>query len=522
MTTPNQAGGLGRWWQVLSALAALLAVVFVLYGDTVMAMVAIWDRSETYAHAYTVLPIVLWLIWQKRQALASLTPQPTAWALFPIGCAGFVWLLGELVASNAITQLAFTALLVLAVLAVLGRQATRVIVFPLVFLFFAVPIGDFLLPLFMGWTADFTVLALRLSGIPVYREELKFVIPSGTWSVVEACGGVRYLVASFMVGTLFAYLKFYSMRRRLIFVGISILVPIVANWIRAYLIVMLGHLTSNRLAVGADHLIYGWVFFGVVMTIMFILGARWSEPAPALKKVSNTAAAVHDTPWRAYVLVTVTIGAAALAALPHVAVWAIGKTEVGQQQPQLAPLASLAPDWQSSDQPLVDWAPAFENPSAQVTRTYKSDDREVGLYVGYYRQQGYGRKLVSSSNVLVKTNNHAWVRAEASTRTLKIGENSVTVRATQLRGAGVAGQATQKRLLVWQTYWINGTLTASDHLAKAYGAFYRLLGRGDDAAVIILYVPYEDLASADATLELFARDNLGTLEAQLRAVRDRR
>ncbi|MDH3461237.1 MAG: EpsI family protein, partial [Burkholderiaceae bacterium] len=176
----------------------------------------------------------------------------------------------------------------------------------------------------------------------------------------------------------------------------------------------------------------------------------------------------------------------------------------------------------SSDQPLVDWAPAFENPSAQVTRTYKSDDREVGLYVGYYRQQDYGRKLVSSSNVLVKTNNHAWVRAEASTRTLKIGENSVTVRATQLRGAGVAGQATQKRLLVWQTYWINGTLTASDHLAKAYGAFYRLLGRGDDAAVIILYVPYEDLASADATLELFARDNLGTLEAQLRAVRDRR
>ena len=65
---------------------------------------------------------------------------------------------------------------------------------------FAVPVGEFLLPVFMEWTADFTVLALRLSGIPVYREGLQFVIPSGNWSVVEACSGIRYLIASLMVG----------------------------------------------------------------------------------------------------------------------------------------------------------------------------------------------------------------------------------------------------------------------------------------------------------------------------------
>jgi hypothetical protein len=27
-----------------------------------------------------------------------------------------------------------------------------------------------------------------------------------------------------------------------------------------------------------DHLIYGWVFFGIVIMIMFMIGARWSEP----------------------------------------------------------------------------------------------------------------------------------------------------------------------------------------------------------------------------------------------------
>ena len=137
--------------------------------------------------------------------------------------------------------------------------------FPLAFLFFAAPVGEFLMPWLMARTADFTVFALRLSGIPVYREGLHFIIPSGSWSIVEACSGVRYLIASLMAGTLFAYFNYRSLRRRLLFVVVALLVPIVANWLRAYFIVLFGHLSDNKLAVAADHLIYGWVFFGVVI-----------------------------------------------------------------------------------------------------------------------------------------------------------------------------------------------------------------------------------------------------------------
>ncbi len=111
----------------------------------------------------------------------------------------------------------------------------------------------------------------------MYREGQNFVVPSGNWSVVEACSGIRYLIASLTVGTLYAYLTYTSLKRRLIFVGISLLVPVVANWLRAYLIVMIGHLSGNKLAVGVDHLIYGWVFFGVVIAIMFAIGMRWAE-----------------------------------------------------------------------------------------------------------------------------------------------------------------------------------------------------------------------------------------------------
>ena len=138
----------------------------------------------------------------------------------------------------------------------------RVLAFPLAFLFFAVPFGEIFVPTLIDWTADFTVAALRFSGVPVYREGNHFVIPTGRWSVVEACSGVRYLIASLMVGTLYAAIAYRSARRRACFIVAAILVPIVANWLRAYMIVMLGHLSNNRLATGVDHIIYGWMFFG--------------------------------------------------------------------------------------------------------------------------------------------------------------------------------------------------------------------------------------------------------------------
>src|SRR6266581_6001215 len=229
-----------RAWPLALA-ACIVSILWIIawYGSTGLAMVSIWARSDTFAHGFIVLPIALWLVWRVRARIAAVTPHPSWWVLAPIAAAGFAWLMGELAAVNAVSQSAFTALLVLTVPAVLGTRVARVIAFPLGFMFFAVPIGEFLMPQLMSWTADFTVLALTLTGIPVYREGLQFVIPSGYWSVAEACSGVRYLIASLMVGTLYAYLVYRSPRRRLVFVGVSILVPIVANWLRAYMIVMI-------------------------------------------------------------------------------------------------------------------------------------------------------------------------------------------------------------------------------------------------------------------------------------------
>ncbi len=514
------------WPRVLPAFLLVVVTILVAYRDTLGEMIAAWSRSETYMHGYTVVPIALWLAWMRRDHVVAQTPRPVAWMLAPIAAAATVWMLGEMASVNAVKQLAFVGLLVLAVPTLLGPQVARRLLFPLCFLVFAVPVGEFFVPQLMEWTAGFTVAALRASGIPVYQEGLQFVIPSGSWSVIDACSGVRYLIASLMVGTLFAYLNYTSLRRRLAFVLVAALVPIVANWVRAYMIVMLGHLSNNRLAAGVDHLIYGWVFFGVVIMAMFAIGSRWTQPPlPPQSPSSGTASRAMVAGNHSGMVWMVAAGAIVLTLLPHLGTWTLGRLDV-EAPVRLAPLASPAGGWRAAPQADTDWQPLFRAPAAQSNAVFANGDgREVSVHIAYFRRQDRGGKLVSSSNLLIAAD-APWAQVGQGSRAVELAGRPAVVRTARLRGSAHAALATDVGLLVWQVYWADGRLTASDIRAKLYGALQRLRGHGDDAAAITLYTRTAYGASpddeADARLESFATSNWAGIEQQLRQARDAR
>jgi len=505
--------------RTLVVLAGLVALTLWLYRDTGASMVALWNSSETFAHGYVVPLISLWLVWRQRSGLAALAPSfaPSPSALLGVVLAGAAWLVGEAATVNALRQFALVAMLVLAVPAVAGWPLARRLAFPLGFLFFAVPFGDFLLPQLMQWTADFTVFALRLSGIPVYRDGLQMVIPSGTWSVVEACSGVRYLIASVMVGAIFAYLHYRSARRRWLFMLVALTVPIVANWARAYAIVMIGHLSGNKLAVGVDHLIYGWVFFGVVIGLMFMIGMRWSEP--------EQEAAATPTPMpsaareRQQSLLSHAAIAAAMAfalALPLLAD-RLTERAVETAAPRLVlppSVATLAP----ADSALPEWAPVFNNPAATLNRRLLAAGQPVGLYVAYYRNQGERSKLVSSINTLVRSEDKQWIRTASGQRSVETPAGRIEARTGLLRDR--VQMSDGPALTVWQFYWVDGVFEASDARAKLRGAWQRLRGAGDDGAAIVLYTTATPPAAAEAALEAFLREHLAALHSQLRSTRD--
>ena len=485
--------------------AAILLLPALAYIETVRSIIALWDSSETFAHGYIILPITLLLIWQRRDSLRQLPMAPCWPALGLLALCGFGWLLAELGEVQFVRQYAFAAMLPLSVLAVLGWTLARALAFPLLFVLFAVPFGEIFIAPLINITADFTVAMLRLTGIPVLREGNHFAIPSGNWSVVEACSGVRYLISSVTLGCLYAYLSYRSRVRQAVFIALSVIVPIVANGLRAYMIVMIGHLSGMTLAVGVDHLIYGWIFFGIVMFLLFWVASYWREDR------AEPAAHVAGTIGKPRRASPASLAAAAVAVLATVSVWPAYAWYLDRSQDNPAPvvLAPVASSW-TQTQAVSSWNPAFTEPAARMQAAYVQDGRQVGVHVLYYRNQHRGGSaLISSVNRIVGEHD-AWRELGRDAHTVPLGDGrQLQVRETRLSGP-------QRKLVVWQWYSLGGEHVASDTLGKLKQVRQRLFDGHDDGAAVLLHAPYsENPEEARSVLRSFAASHLGALDQSI-------
>jgi exosortase A len=508
---PSQAPERSRWIAA-AVMALVVGWLTYWYRDTAISIESIWRRSETFAHGYAIVPIVLYLVWRSRGHLARQPIAPSAIALPFIVGAGFAWLIARAASVLGGEQFMFVLMIPLAVWAVLGTLMFRALAFPLVFLLFAVPFGEFAVPKLMDWTADFTVIALSASGVPVFREGNSFIIPSGRWSVVEACSGVRYLIASLVVGSLYAYLTYRSWQRRLVFIAAAIVVPLVANWVRAYTIVMIGHLSNNRLAVGVDHVIYGWVFFGVVMALLFGVASIWREDMVRDSPPATDAAGALPA---ANPVTLVLMGLAVVVASgPWPPLSASLDASDAARQVRLGAIAPIG-GWAVTKSTDVQFRPDFANPLAETTQYFAKGDVRVGVFVGYYAAQNQARELVSHHNQIATTTNRHWREIRRGRVEASVGGSALSVRAAELEGAAV-------RLDAWRWYWIDGRLTASDVMAKVLLAWSRLTGRGDDSAVVVIYGENKrGNGDADSGLRQFASEMGGSITRMLDAAEGR-
>lgn len=492
-----------RKWLLPGVLTgAVLLLLAAMYWPTLQSMIDVWGRSETFAHGYLVFPISAWLIWRMRDRLARITPTPDLRGLLLLAGAGAAWLLADAGSVNVVAQYAFVTILISAVWTLLGASFLRAAFFPLMFLFFAVPVGEFLIEPLMRLTADFTVAMLRLSGIPVYREGTFFSIPTGDWSVVEGCSGLRYLIASVTLGVVYAYLTYRSWTRRVLFTLAAVIVPILANSGRAYLIVMIAHLSDMKLALGVDHYIYGWVFFGLVMLLLFWMGSFWREdetpPAPGAAGDPEPTTDSGRGLASCAVLVLVLAG-----------VWpAYGAWLASRPLPEMAALElETRSGWQPVA-PFTSWQPHWVGADRQLRESYAQAGRKVLLALDYYATQRQDAELVNSQNLLVRQKDADWVKVGEATVTADTGRGLQQVRQARLRGRD--GQ----RLLVWQWNLIDGQSVVNDHLAKLRLAVERVRLQRDDGLSVLIATPYEEggAEAAAQTLARFAADMAPAIE----------
>jgi exosortase A len=308
-----------RLWHIAIGLLALGALAFGLaFHVEVVRAVEVWDESTAYNHCFLIIPISAYLIWERRHALAASSPHPDPRLLLAMIPVGLVWLFAEQMQILEGRQLMAMTLFQIFIMAVLGLKVWRISAFAILYLYFLVPSGAFLTGSMQEFAARFAVKGVELLGIPVYSDGLDIEVPGARFTVAEACAGLRFLIASVALGTLYGYTMYRSWQRRAAFIIVSIIVPIIANGMRVMGIVVYGYILGNAEAAIADHLIYGWVFFSIVSIILILLGLPFRQDVPVFVIPETGPAQRRGQPARIAAVTAASVVFVALLASPIV------------------------------------------------------------------------------------------------------------------------------------------------------------------------------------------------------------
>ena len=481
------------WSKHLKLLAmAALAILAVFWRDGVD-MVRIWWAVSTYNHCLLIVPILYYLVQQRQEELAKLTPEIWLPGLLLTAIASLGWLLGEAAGVAFARQLGLLMMLQGAVVTLLGPTVARGLIFPLCFSFFLVPFGEEFVPFLQMVTAKLSMIFLGWANIPAFIDGVFISTPTGYFEVAEACSGIKFLIAMLAYGALVSNVCFQSWNRRILFMTAAVIVPVIANGIRAFGTMYIAHHTTLDFAAGFDHIFYGWFFFAFVLILVMAIGwpffdRRIDDPmidGDALKE-SRPPQSPSQKPVKAM---------AAMAALVLIPVlW----TSVLAAQESTVPDEIALPEvagWEIvTYQPLYPWQPRFDGSSHQLLGRYRnrSTDMEVDLVIAVYDRQEEGREIVGyGQGALVPNTRWSWNRdldAPAGATAVELIAPGPVVRD------------------VVSFYRIGGKLTGSGSVVKLETLKSNILGGSRQAVAILVSSETNREASPRIAIDAFLSD----------------
>ena len=279
-------------------------------------------------------------------------------------------------------------------IACLGKAVSSGLAFPIYYALFLIPAGEELVPPMQTLTAEMSMALLALSGVPAHIEGIFITTPSGYFQVAEACSGVKFLVAMAAYGALVANVCFRTFRRRALFVLAALAIPILANGVRAWGTIYAASVVDRDFAVGFDHVVYGWLFFAIVIALLMVVGWRFFDRKPgdawfAPEKLQSPGTAPGATP-RA---IRIAAAAVALAAAPPL--WSAAIASASPPAAADIALPQVAGWERVPGERGRPWQPHFAGADViRLGRYRDSAGRGVDLAIALFARQEEGRELV--------------------------------------------------------------------------------------------------------------------------------
>lgn len=492
-----------NWLVAVWSLVILLLLTLGLYQQTVLYLLGLWNQLEMgeYAHGYLVLAISAYLIVRNRKTMSVLSPSPNYIAMLAVIASSMLWMVAVLVGVNVVQTVGLLLLVLSIVWLVLGNEVMRTLLFPILFIGFALPIWFPLSPLLQDLTADVVFGLMRGIGVPALREGNVIVVSAGKLSIEEACSGLRYLLAALTLGTLYAYLNYVTLRARVSVVLVSAAAAILANWLRVAIVVYLGHVTDMQHPLVHDHLSLGWYLFGGLVIVLLIVDAwlhryQSSEKANSMSQKNNFRSFVDTKRERNYV-VLVLAGILVVSVAP-VTVYSVNHLPGADDKPDTVRLPEMIGDWHRGAAVEDSWKPIFHG-AINHKHSYQKDDNSVILYVGYYHAQKQGEELINELNRI--SNKEIWRTRYPGPQLRSMGDWQILEQLLE--------HSNNKRRLVWYWYNIAGQFTTNKYAAKIYQLLGLLTGKREAMVVAVAIDIDDDLEHAREVLSKFTLVTIG-------------
>lgn len=261
-----------------------------LFHEVIAKLVQDWATDDNYSHGFLIVPISLYLAWERRDRLLRTPLAPSSLGLIVL-VGGIVLLVaGVLGAELFVTRIALLAVLTGGILYIFGWVHLRLLAFPLALLLLMIPIpaiifNQIAFPLQLS-ASRFAAEVLSLWGIPVLREGNVIMLAHTTLEVAEACSGIRSLMSLVTLGILLGYFTESRSWVRWVLGLVTIPTAILANGLRVAGTGILAHYWGAEVAEGFFHTFSGWLIFGFAFGMVLLIQWLIRVVAP----ISNRAA----------------------------------------------------------------------------------------------------------------------------------------------------------------------------------------------------------------------------------------
>lgn len=257
-------------------LILILFVAFIFcFFPVLKSLINFWMHSDEYSHGFFIIPLCCYIVWLKKDALAQVPVKSSLMGFVIIIFSLLLYVLSH--HAEVMTLRSFSMVLLVAGVIVYfyGFLMFKKLIFPLFLLLFMIPVpaqiySKLTIPLQL-FVSEISVSLSSIFQIPIYRDGNLIYLPDQTFQVVQACSGLRSMIALLTLCVVFGYFTLGSNFFRTILFITGVPVAILVNIIRVLIMILFFYYFNIDLTSDSVHTVFGLVIFGLALVLIYYM-----------------------------------------------------------------------------------------------------------------------------------------------------------------------------------------------------------------------------------------------------------